>query len=130
MVIDVAKVQFSDAVQEFDQPLISARDRCTQLVAVHIEIIKQTNKAFLGLVSTRGILDVPEHLFQRFIQVLILRGPGTDIAEQFRRQHEESLFLNKAVTSLLRLFIREFGIVEVRVARFDFDRIDVVGQVF
>ena len=90
MVIDVAKVQFSDAVQEFDQPLISARDRCPQLVAVHIEVIEQTDKAFFGLMSTGRILDVPEHLFQRFIQVLILCGPGTDIAEQFRRQHEEA----------------------------------------
>ena len=129
MVIDVAKVQLTDAIKELYQALVATLNRGAQLVAVHVKIVKQTYETLFGFVSTRRILDISEHLFKSLVQVFVLCSSGSNIAKQFRRQQEETLFLDKALSRFLRCFIRELSIVEIFVSRLDFSSVDVVCQV-
>ena len=85
MIVDIAKVQLSDAVKQLYQAFISALNCCAKLVTVDVEIIKQTDKAFFRLMSARRVLNMSEYLFKRFVQVLVLCISGADVAEQFRR---------------------------------------------
>ena len=71
MMPDVAKIHIRNAIQKLDQLLISLCYGSAELVAVDIEVIKQTSElAFRGSAFCR-FLDMTENPFQSLVQIFV-----------------------------------------------------------
>ena len=129
MLFHIAKVHIYHAVQQFNELFIAFGNGRTQLVAVHIVIIKQPCKLSLRGAALCGFLNVSEHCFQSFIEVFIVGCFCPHIAEQLTGQDEEPFFLYQSFPCLLCLCIRHIFIAEIRVACINFALIDIAGNV-
>ena len=129
MLFHIAKVHICHAVQQFHELLIALGNSRTQLIAVDIVIIKQPCKLSLRGAALCGFLNVPEHRFQRFVEVFIAGRFCPHIAEQLTGQDEEPFFLYQSFPCLLCLCIRHIFIAEIRVACINFALIDIAGDV-
>ena len=129
MLFHIAKVHICHAVQQFHELFIALSNGRTQLVAVHIVIIKQSCKLPLGGTTLCGFFNMSEHRFQRFIEVFIADCFCPHIAEQLTGQDEEPFFLHQPFPCLLCLCIRHIFIAEIRVACINFALIDIAGNV-
>src|SRR5699024_12516889 len=75
-------------------------------------------------------LNTFEDVSQRFVQIIVVTGPGTHIGEQTAGQNVKSLLCYGLVPAELGLIIAELGIVKTLVARFALGLIQIRGQVF
>ena len=81
MMPDVTQVHICYAVQQLDQLLISLCHGSTQLITVHIKVIKQAGKLTFGGCAFCRFLNIAEDTLQRLVQVFIGGSSGSDIAE-------------------------------------------------
>ena len=129
MLFYIAKVHICYAIQQFNELLIALGNGRSQLVAVHIVIIKQPCKLSLRGAALCGFLDVPEYGFQCFVEVFIAGCFCPHIAKQLTGQDEEAFFLHQPFSCLLCLCIRHIFIAEIRVACINFALIYIAGDV-
>ena len=71
-----------------------------------------------------------EYGFQCHIQVFIAGSPFSHVAEEFGRQDKKAFRIYQIFPGLLRVFVRQQGVIEIFAAGFDFSRVYVVRQVF
>ena len=130
MVFYISKVHIGYTMKQLCKAFISLCNCRTELIAVHIEIIKQSCKAtFRGRTFCR-CFDMVEYAFQGFIQIFIIVCFTVNITKQLRWRNEKAFFLNQSLTSFLCINIGHFCIVKIRISSFLFSGIDIICQVF
>ena len=130
VVLHVAQLHIGHTVEELHQLLVPLGHGGTQLVAVHVIVVKQSGKAALGLTALGGAFNVTEDRLQRLVQVLVPSRPGADVAEQLTGQDEEALFLHQPLPGLLSLLVGQLGVVKVGITGLDLAGVDVIAEVF
>ena len=76
-------------VHQLDQPLVALGDRAAQLVAVDVDIVKESAEIRLAVAALGGVLDRLKDRFQRLVQILVQRRAAADAAKQLARQDEK-----------------------------------------
>ena len=130
MVLHVAQLHVGHTVEKLHQLLVPLGHGGTQLVAVHVIVVKQPGKAALGLAALGGAFNVTENRLQRLVQVLVPSRPGADVAEQLAGQDEEALFLHQPLPGLLGLLVGQLGVVKIGIPGLDLAGVDVIAEVF
>ena len=125
----IAKLHVAHAVHQLDQPLVALGDRAAQLVAVDVNVVKESAEIRLAVAALGGVLDRLKDRFQRLVQILVQRRAAADTAEKLARQDEKAFGADQIVSGLLRIAVRKLGVVKRCVARFALAVVDVVCKV-
>ena len=130
MILHITKVHICHADEQLAKLFVPLCHRRAQLVAVDVEVVKQSRELPLGFGAFRGFLDMAENGLQRFVEVFIRLTTGKDIAKQLARQDEKALFLHQALTRRFRLRVGHSGVVKAVIARLDLAFAYVICKVF
>ena len=131
LVVGIVSLQVKAAylVQNLAKRFVAFHHRCAQLVAVHVDVVKQPFQVVLALRAFGGRLDVGEHLLQCFVQVGIVLCILPYVAEQFRGQDEKAFFYHQLFPGTFRFFVRKVGIVKIIVPGGTLQVVDIIGDV-
>ena len=86
VILHVTKVHICHADEKFAELFVSLCHRRAQLVAIDVEVVKQSHKLPLGLGAFRGFLNMAENSLQRFVEIFVRLTTGKNIAKQLARQ--------------------------------------------
>lgn len=118
---DVAEVHGGDAIEKLAEFFVALDNAASKLVAIDIDVVKESGKITFTRSALGGVLDVLEDLLEDHVEVIgVLGGVDMNIAEELRRQDEEAARGNNVCAGRLGVGIGELGVIEI-VGRSGFD---------
>ena len=81
----IAEFHVADLIENLHQRLITFLHRCSEFVAVYIDVGKQAFHVIFARCTLGRVFDGMEDIIQRFVQIGVCRGTFAHIAEELRR---------------------------------------------